>query len=156
MITNGRTRRPDQTQGRGFDDIPLRFRSATGRSASIHAHITPARGTPSKLIFRMSRLELSGVDLDVANLQLELLRIGSHRKREGVVAMATFAELHDDPRCEQIFEALVGTLRAAKKRQLIDYKGELLLKGISDTVEIELLVPPSEGMVSEASRGACG
>lgn len=114
------------------------------------------QGGRRSLFFSMSRQELNGVDLDVANLQIELVRIGSHRKREGVVAMATFAELHDDPRCEQLFEALVGTLRAAKKRHLIDYKGELLLKGISDMVEIELLVPPPEGMVSEPPRGACG
>lgn len=96
----------------------------------------------------MSRLGLSGTDLDVANLQLELVRLGGHRSSKGVVAMVTFAELHDDPRCEQLFEALVGTLRAAKKRRLVTYKGELLLKGPSDGVEIALLVPPPEGMAS--------
>ena len=34
-----------------------------------------------------------------------------------------------DERCEQIFEALVGTLRAAKKRKVVDYAGEMLLQG---------------------------
>ncbi|KAJ8600438.1 hypothetical protein CTAYLR_001417 [Chrysophaeum taylorii] len=97
----------------------------------------------------MDRSGLQGTELDVANLQLELQRLGAHREREGVVAVVTFAELHDDPRCEQLFEALVGTLRAAKKRGKIAYKGELLLKGPSDGVEIELLVPPPEGMVPQ-------
>jgi len=37
-------------------------------------------------------------------------------------------------------------LRAAKKRKVIAFKGELLLKGVSDKVEIELLKPPPDGM----------
>jgi len=42
----------------------------------------------------------------------------------------------------QIFEALVGTLRAAKKRKVVAYEGEMLLKGMHDDVFIELLADP--------------
>ncbi|PKA62816.1 Costars family protein [Apostasia shenzhenica] len=38
-----------------------------------------------------------------------------------------------------MFEALVGTLRAAKKRKVVRYDGELLLQGVHDNVEITML-----------------
>ena len=37
------------------------------------------------------------------------------------------------------FQALVGTLRAAKKRKIVDYAGEMLLQGAHDAVEVVLL-----------------
>ena len=39
----------------------------------------------------------------------------------------TFGVLFHDDGCANIFEALVGTLRAAKRRKLMTYDGELLL-----------------------------
>ena len=90
--------------------------------------------------------ELSGVDLEVAYLQLELLRLGADRASEVILASVTFAELMECERCEQIFEALVGTLRAAKKRKVITYQGQMLLKGVSDKVEVQLLQPPPAGL----------
>lgn len=51
----------------------------------------------------------------------------------------TFGVLFNDDRCANIFEALVGTLKAAKKRNVISYKSELLLQGVHDDVEITLL-----------------
>lgn len=51
----------------------------------------------------------------------------------------TFGVLFNDDRCANIFEALVGTLRAAKKQKLIKYDGELLLQGVHDNVQITLL-----------------
>ncbi|KAL0365224.1 UNVERIFIED_CONTAM: Costars family protein ST45-2 [Sesamum angustifolium] len=50
----------------------------------------------------------------------------------------TFGVLFNDDRCANIFEALVGTLRAAKKRKVVAYDGELLLQGVHDNVEITL------------------
>jgi hypothetical protein len=50
-----------------------------------------------------------------------------------------FATLFDDDRCSQIFEALVGTLRAAKKRGMVAFEGQMLLKGPHDDVIIEVL-----------------
>ena len=38
-----------------------------------------------------------------------------------------------------IFEALNGTLRAAKSRKIIDFKGQMLLKGAHDSVTVKLL-----------------
>lgn len=50
-----------------------------------------------------------------------------------------FGVLFNDDRCANIFEALVGTLKAAKKRKIIDFQGELLLQGVHDNVDIVLL-----------------
>ena len=37
------------------------------------------------------------------------------------------------------FTALVGTLKAAKRKKIVTYKGELLLQGVHDDVDIVLL-----------------
>lgn len=55
----------------------------------------------------------------------------------------TFGILFNDDRCANIFEALVGTLRAAKKRKVLTYDGELLLQGVHDNVEITLKPTPA-------------
>lgn len=52
--------------------------------------------------------------------------------------------LFNDDQCANIFEALVGTLRAAKKRKVLTYDGELLLQGVHDNVEIILKPEPAE------------
>jgi len=41
-----------------------------------------------------------------------------------------------------IFEALNGTLRSAKKSKLIDFEGQMLLKGANDNVVIFLREQP--------------
>ena len=51
----------------------------------------------------------------------------------------TFGTLFNDDRCANIFEALVGTLRAAKRKKIVSYEGELLLQGVHDKVVISLL-----------------
>uniref|UniRef100_A0AAY5L3H7 Costars family protein ABRACL n=1 Tax=Esox lucius TaxID=8010 RepID=A0AAY5L3H7_ESOLU len=50
-----------------------------------------------------------------------------------------FGVLFNDDRCANIFEALVGTLRAAKRKKIITFEGELLLQGVHDNVDITLL-----------------
>lgn len=51
-----------------------------------------------------------------------------------------FGVLFADDRCANIFEALVGTLKAAKKRKIVSYASELLLQGVHDDVAITLLI----------------
>jgi hypothetical protein len=50
-----------------------------------------------------------------------------------------FGVLFNDERCANLFEALLGTLRAAKKRKIVKFEGELLLQGVHDNVDIYLL-----------------
>mmetsp|Transcript_20606 Transcript_20606/g.62050 ORF Transcript_20606/g.62050 Transcript_20606/m.62050 type:complete len:106 (-) Transcript_20606:1921-2238(-) len=63
-----------------------------------------------------------------------------------------FGTLCRDERCSDIFEALVGTLKAAKKRKIVAYDSELLLQGPHDDVEIRLVQQPAA--VPEASTDA--
>ncbi|CAJ1969580.1 unnamed protein product [Cylindrotheca closterium] len=50
-----------------------------------------------------------------------------------------FGDLFDDDNVQNYYEALVGTLKSAKKRGLIDFKGQMLLKGAHDNVKITIL-----------------
>jgi hypothetical protein len=49
-----------------------------------------------------------------------------------------FGELFDDDEVQNYYEALVGTLKSAKKRGMIEFKGQMLLKGMSDNVVISI------------------
>jgi Costars len=50
----------------------------------------------------------------------------------------SFGDLFDDDQVANYYEALVGTLKAAKKKGLVKYQGQVLLKGISDKVVITI------------------
>lgn len=76
------------------------------------------------------------VEEEVEKLKEEITRLGKVQT-DGSYKV-TFGTLFHDDRCANIFEALVGTLRAAKKRKVVAYDGELLLQGVHDNVEITL------------------
>lgn len=77
------------------------------------------------------------VEEECKSLVVEIKRLGEPQPSGNVGVK--FGVLFDDDRCAQIFEALVGTLRAAKKRGLVSFEGQMLLKGAHDDVVIELL-----------------
>ena len=74
---------------------------------------------------------------EVELLIQEIKRLGSPNA-EGKLS-TTFGVLFKDDKCANLFEALVGTLRAAKRKKIVTYDGELLLQGVHDNVEIVLL-----------------
>ncbi|EFJ24172.1 hypothetical protein SELMODRAFT_8582, partial [Selaginella moellendorffii] len=76
------------------------------------------------------------VEEEVGRLRLEIERLGTVLPDGSTVVK--FGILFNDDRCANLFEALVGTLRAAKKRKLLTYDGELLLQGVHDNVDIVL------------------
>ncbi|XP_010547923.1 PREDICTED: costars family protein ST45-2 [Tarenaya hassleriana] len=80
------------------------------------------------------------VEEEIHRLEEEIQRLGSLQP-DGSYKV-TFGVLFNDDRCANIFEALVGTLRAAKKRKIVAYEGELLLQGVHDKVEIIMRPPP--------------
>ncbi|XP_029352204.1 costars family protein ABRACL [Echeneis naucrates] len=77
------------------------------------------------------------VSHEVNLLVEEIQRLGS-KNADGQTSVK-FGVLFNDDRCANIFEALVGTLKAAKKKKVIDFQGELLLQGVHDNVDIILL-----------------
>ncbi|XP_072301501.1 costars family protein ABRACL [Eucyclogobius newberryi] len=77
------------------------------------------------------------VEHEVKLLVEEIQRLGE--KNGNGQTSVKFGVLFSDDRCANIFEALVGTLKAAKRRKVVSYEGELLLQGVSDNVDIILL-----------------
>ncbi|KAM4681078.1 costars family protein ABRACL isoform 1-T1 [Amazona ochrocephala] len=77
------------------------------------------------------------VEHEVGLLVEEIRRLGT-RNADGQVSVK-FGVLFADEKCANLFEALVGTLKAAKRRKIITYQGELLLQGVHDDVDIMLL-----------------
>lgn len=76
------------------------------------------------------------VDHEISLLKEEIKRLGE--EKDGLWTVK-FGVLFKDEKCANIFEALVGTLRAAKKRKLIKFEGEMLLSPMHDNVDIVLL-----------------
>ena len=80
------------------------------------------------------------VNHEVSLLQEEIKRLGTKNESTGEYVVE-FGVLFSDDKCANLFEALVGTLRAAKRKKIITYEGELLLQGVHDKVPIKLLSP---------------
>lgn len=77
---------------------------------------------------------------EVEQIQKDLVRLGA-KNAEGKYVVK-YGVLFDDEFGQQYYEALVGTLKAAKKQGIIDFKGQMLLKGAHDNVDIILLKDP--------------
>ncbi|KAM6965059.1 costars family protein ABRACL [Aplochiton taeniatus] len=77
------------------------------------------------------------VQHEITLLVEEIQRLGT-KNGDGKTCVK-FGVLFDDERCANIFEALVGTLRAAKRKKIVAFEGELLLQGVHDNVDIILL-----------------
>ncbi|CAB3994420.1 Hypothetical predicted protein [Paramuricea clavata] len=78
------------------------------------------------------------VDHEIKLLVQEIKRLGSPNA-DGNISVK-FGILFADDRCANLFEALVGTLKAAKKRKIVQYTGEILLQGVHNDVDVVLLV----------------
>nr|XP_061843150.1 costars family protein ABRACL-like [Nerophis lumbriciformis] len=92
------------------------------------------------LVGKPSHRIISGtmnVHHEIELLVQEIERLGN--KNAAGQTSVKFGVLFNDDRCANIFEALVGTLRAAKKRKVVSFQNELLLQGVHDDVDIVLL-----------------
>lgn len=77
------------------------------------------------------------VNHEVKLLIEEIKRLGTPNA-DGKISVK-FGTLFHDEKCANLFEALVGTLKAAKRRKILSYEGELLLQGVHDNVDVILL-----------------
>ncbi|QDZ24649.1 protein costars [Chloropicon primus] len=77
------------------------------------------------------------VDREVLEIQRDIKRIGTQNDDGNFTVK--FGVLFEDEKVEQYYEAIVGTLKAAKKRGFIDFKGQMLLKGAHDDVDVILV-----------------
>lgn len=71
---------------------------------------------------------------EIQQLLKDINRIG----QPGEPSVA-FGKLFDDEKVANYYEALAGTLKAAKKKKIISYDGQFLLKGMSDNVVISII-----------------
>ena len=66
------------------------------------------------------------VDRECLEIQKDIKRLGV--EKDGKYSVE-FGVLFDDDKVQQFYEALVGTLKAAKKRGILTFKSPILLKG---------------------------
>ena len=92
------------------------------------------------------------VEREVRELQRQVKALGTQDAATGRWSVP-FGTLYD--KTQDIFEALAGTLKSAKKRGLVDYSAPLLLKGTHDKVAIVLL-KEAEGEEPAAAGGGGG
>ena len=79
------------------------------------------------------------IDYEVVLLVEELKRIGTPNSEGKIsVKFGVLVQRQEDD-CSNLSLSLVGTLRAAKRKKIIKYDGELLIQGVHDDVEIILL-----------------
>jgi len=74
------------------------------------------------------------MDKEIQQLLKDIKRVG-----ETGEPSVDFGDLFDDEEVANYYEALVGTLKAAKKKKLIGYDGQYLMKGVHDKVVISVL-----------------
>mmetsp|Transcript_5308 Transcript_5308/g.4978 ORF Transcript_5308/g.4978 Transcript_5308/m.4978 type:complete len:93 (-) Transcript_5308:515-793(-) len=84
---------------------------------------------------KLSRQVSERVDDEIDHLLKDIRRMSPEGE-----PWCKFGPLFDDPEVEQYYEALVGTLKSAKKRGVIKFPGQMLLKGMHDNVKIEIVV----------------
>ena len=85
---------------------------------------------------------LDQVEKELKPLAKFIKRLGERNDNGQYVVK--FAVLFDDYEVANTFEALVRTLKAARKRQIIDFKGEMLLRGLTDDEPITLLIEDAD------------
>lgn len=78
-----------------------------------------------------------GVTNDLKLLVAGIRRLGVAEADGSMVA--TFGKIVDDEELEQQLESLVGTLKAGRRRGVLEWQGQLLLKGKDDAAPIKLV-----------------
>eukprot|EP00978_Attheya_sp_CCMP212_P005287 scaffold11770_cov55-Attheya_sp.AAC.2 len=107
--------------------------------APVPAEEATAAATSPKGSRALSNEVSQRVDQEIQQLLHDISRVGSEPGQPHVL----FGELFDDDDVQQYYEALVGTLKSAKRQGFITFKGQMLLKGMHDNVPI-YIVPPSK------------
>mmetsp|Transcript_9194 Transcript_9194/g.21163 ORF Transcript_9194/g.21163 Transcript_9194/m.21163 type:complete len:383 (+) Transcript_9194:218-1366(+) len=106
------------------------------RAVSTPTQTTATKPTPlpakAQSVKNLSAEASSRAEDEVHQLVKDICRVG------GGKPSVTFGALFDDEVVQQTYEALVGTLRSAKRQGLIQFKGQMLLKGMHDHVVIHV------------------
>ena len=87
------------------------------------------------------------VERDLALLIAAFPRLGT-TNADGSIS-TTFGRVVDDEELEQQLESLVGTLKAGRKRGLLAWEGQILLKGPHDGVPVKYVGPTPVPVTTE-------
>lgn len=118
-------------EGERDSEIPAeRPKSSYVRNMKLRSNATKNVSSSAQL------LEEQGMRMDgeIQQLLKDIQRVGDPEE-----SFVSFGELFDDEKVANYYEALVGTLKAAKRKKLIEYEGQFLLKGMNDKVVISIL-----------------
>jgi hypothetical protein len=110
------------------------FKTNESSSGGMYHSSTAGTLSPAMAKISMAESHEERVEREVQQLLLDIQRIEDPNELH-----CSFGELFCDELVEQYYEALVGTLKAAKKKGLITFKGQMLLKGMSDNVQISIV-----------------
>lgn len=102
-------------------------------SGTVAAPVAPS---PRASLGNATAEAAEGVEKDLELLVAAFPRLGT-KKADGSIH-TTFGKVMDDEKLEQQLESLVGTLKAGRKRGLLLWEGQMLLKGAHDDVPIVL------------------
>ncbi|CAE6465535.1 unnamed protein product [Rhizoctonia solani] len=84
--------------------------------------------------------DMPGIDEEIEVLKQEIKRLGTKpADSQSGIAVVKFGKLVRDEKASNIFEALNGTLRAAKRKGVVTFEGQMLLQGAHDDVNVVLL-----------------
>ena len=115
---------------------PSKVYASTSSSSNSVPKPAPMMVVSSASSSSSSRLGEIKIDKEVERLRHDIARLGTV---EGDDIVVTYGRLFDDEKVQQTYEAIMGTLKAARKRKLIDFKGQILLKGAHDSTEIRCI-----------------
>lgn len=107
------------------------YHSRLGSNDAIH---TKSAGVTFHSVPRGGETHSERVERETNQLVNDIRRIIP--EGEGFCA---FGDLFEDSQVEQYYEALVGTLKAAKRKGMIEFKGQMLFKGMHDNVQIDII-----------------
>jgi len=140
-----------------------RPRSTSSESLAPKASPPPAnvvQGTPRAGGAGGAAEAEEGVEQDLKLLVAGIRRLGVADADGSVVA--PFGKIVDDEELEQQLESLVGTLKAGRRRGVLEWQGQLLLKGKDDAAPVKLVAtkeepppaPPPEAPAAGAAPAA--
>jgi hypothetical protein len=91
----------------------------------------------SSLVGIREKEKKMNVSHEIELLKEEIKRLGQ-KQADGTYTV-TYGALFNDEKVANTFEALLGTLKAAKRQKVINFQGEMLLQGVHNNVVITLL-----------------
>jgi len=142
---------PNQSQSDRSGDNKLPFFQRFTNSTTFHEKSSEQPSAPqqqSSSDKRVTEVE-ERLNNELQQLQLDIWRIGDPTQPS-----VTFGELFDDELCQNHYEGIAATLKAAKKRCIVTYKSPILLKGAHDKVLISLV--DTTPLVKESGDDARG